>query len=109
MKRLSKLKEEQPEALSNPQIFDLAEQADQLQELKAVYDTEGGKQLVKLLTESAVAEVNRLCAGYRTMTRDEMVTSITTMDAHLSTARLLINAKEGVAIIDAELKEALRE
>lgn len=109
MKRLSKLKEEKPEVLSNPQVFDLAEQADKLQELKALYDTDGGKQLVKLLVQDVVYRVNGLCSAYKTMSHTELITTIADMDAHLSTARLLMNAKEGVAIIDAELEEALRE
>jgi hypothetical protein len=109
MKRLSKLQTETPEVLSNPDVFDLAEQADRLQELKALYDTEGGKQLVKLLVQDASIRMQQLCGSYKTMSHMDIVSVIADIDAHMATARLLLNAKEGVAILDAELQDALRE
>jgi hypothetical protein len=109
MKRLEKIKDEQPEALSNQTVFDLAEQADQLQELKALYDTTGGKLLVDLLVQDASYRIQQLCAGYKTMTHTDMIALVADIDTHLATAKLLLNAKQGVQILDAELQEALRE
>lgn len=109
MSRVNKIKEQQPEVLSNPDIYDLADQADKLQELKALYDMEGGKQLVKLLVSDSAMLVHQLCGSYKTMTHVELMAVIAAIDAHLSTARLLLNAKESVAILDAELQEALSE
>ena len=109
MSRLVRIKEQQPEALSNGVVVDIAEQADQLQELKALYDTDGGKVLVKLLVQDAINSVHMLRGSYRTATHTELITMIAALDAHLSTAQLLLSAKDGVAILDAELDEALRE
>jgi hypothetical protein len=109
MKRLNKIKEENPEALEDPRVQDLVLQADSLQDLKVLYDTDGGKQLVKLLLGDVVSCVRQLSSTYRTAPDIELRSIIAKMDTSLTTAALLFNAKEGIDILDQELEEALRE
>lgn len=109
MSRLTKVKEKAPELLTNPEVASLAEQADQLHKIKALADTDGGKELIKLLLTDVVGSVNRLIGLYRTATRDELVSTIAEMSAHLNTARLLINSKDNLEFLDSELEDMLRE
>lgn len=109
MKRLSKIQEEQPEALQDASIVDLVEQADLAHDLKVLYDTEGGKALVKLLIKDIKYNLQRLVNTYKSATHVELITTIASIDASLTTAKLLIDSKDVVAILDAELDEALRE
>jgi hypothetical protein len=109
MKNLDRIKEEAPELLSNPDIVQLAEQADVVHNIKALHDTEGGKQLVKLLIEDALACVYRLSGGYRAMSHIELISLCAQLDTKLSTAKLLIDSKEVKEVLDAELEEAMRE
>ncbi len=109
MGKVAKIKEEMPEALSNPDIFSLAEQADMVQDLKALHDTEGGKRLVKLLLQDAINCMHRLRTGYQTMSHIELIAWIASMDSHVSTARLLIDAKDISDVLNSELEDALRE
>jgi hypothetical protein len=109
MKNLDKIKEETPELLNNPDILQLAEQADVVHSLKALHDTDGGKQLVKLLIEDALGCVHRLSGGYHTMSHIEMVSLCAQLDTKLATAKLLIDSKQVKEVLDAELEEAMRE
>jgi hypothetical protein len=109
MKSLNKLKEERPELLTNPDVFQLAEQADMVQDLKILHDSEGGKQLTKLLFQDAVGCVNRLRGGYHKMSHMELVAIIAQMDTHIAVAHLLLDAKGLSESLNAELEEALRE
>lgn len=109
MSRVSKLKEQRPEVLSNPEIYQLAEQADIIHELKALYDSKSGKQLVKLLIGDAINVVHNLRSSYKTATHTELIALIALMDASISTAKLLMEAKEVNDVINSELEEALRE
>jgi len=109
MQNINKIKEERPELLTDPDIVQLAEQADMAHNLKALYDSEGGKQLVKLFMQDAVGCVHRLRGGYNTMSHIEMIAIIAKMDINISSAMLLMDAKEVKAVLDSELEEALRE
>jgi hypothetical protein len=109
MENINKLKEERPELLTDPDIVQLAEQADMAHNLKALYDSEGGKQLVKLFMQDAVSCVHRLRGGYSTMPHLELVALCAKLDVNISSAMLLMDAKEVKAVLDAELEEALRE
>lgn len=109
MNRVNSLRKDAPELLENQEVFDLAAQADQLQELKALADMEGGKQLIKLLIKDVVFKVNQLQASYRTASHIELLAIISEMSAHLNTAKLLINSKENIELLDKELAESLSE
>lgn len=109
MSQLSKLKEKSPEMLSNPDIVQLAEQADVMHDFKVLYDSEGGKQLVRQLLRDAISSVHRLRGSYQTASHSELQAIIASIDSQITTADLLLNAKEVTAVLNAELEEALRE
>lgn len=109
MNRLNKIKEDSPDLLDDPHIVEMAEQSDIVHDLKALHDTAGGKQLVKLLIEDTIGVVHRLCGGYTTMSHTELIALCAQLDSKLSTAKLLIDAKDVVKVLDEELEEALRE
>lgn len=109
MSRVNKLRQKAPELLDNPDVFDLAAQADQLQDLKAVADTPGGKQLIKLLMTDVVGSINRLESSYRTATHQELTAIIAQMSASLTLAKVLIHSKENMEALDKELEAALSE
>jgi hypothetical protein len=109
MSRLSKVKEKNPELLTNPEVVDLAQQADHLHDIKALAESNGGKALVKILFTDVVHSVRKLGGMYTTATHAELVSQIARMDAHLSTARLIVNAKDNLEYLDSELAEMLRE
>jgi len=109
MKRLNKLREQNPEALEDPVVVDLVEQADSLQELKVLHETEGGRRLVKLLLGDVVGCVRLLGSSYTKASDTELRAIIAKMDTSLTTAALLFNAKEGIDILDKELEDMLRE
>jgi hypothetical protein len=108
-KRVTKIKEEAPELLSNPDIYNLAEQADQLHSLKTLADTDGGKDLINLLIKDVVYAVHKLCGKYKIATHTELIATIADMHAHLTTAQLLLRSKDNLEIVDSELDEMLRE
>jgi len=109
MSNLSDIQKDRPELLTNPDIVQLAEQADIAHNLKALYDSEGGKELVKLFMQDAVCCVHRLRGGYNTMSHIELIAIIAKMDINISSAMLLMDAKEVKEVLDSELEEALRE
>jgi hypothetical protein len=109
MSRLSKIKEKTPELLSNPDVVQLAEEIDVVHNIKTLHDTEGGKQLVKLLIKDTINAIHRLRGGYQTMSHMELVAMIALMDTYIATAKLLIDAKDVMEVLDVELEEALRE
>jgi hypothetical protein len=108
-KKLQQLREERPELLTDPDVILLAEQADMAHDIKALYDTAGGKQLVELLIQNVVGSVHRLRGGFATMPHMELVAIIAQIDSDLATAKLLIDSKDVNEVLDAELEEALRE
>lgn len=109
MSRLSRIKQDAPDKAELTEVVDLAEQADKLQDLKALHDTDGGKVLVRLLLTDVVNNVKRLCSSYRSATHVELMATIASIESNLDTAKLLIGAEEGMKVLDAELEDALRE
>ena len=109
MSRVNSLRKDAPELLDNPDVFDLATEADQLQSIKALADTEGGQLLIKLLMKDVVNKVNQLESNYRSASHIELLAIIAEMSVHLNTARLLIKSKENLDYLDKELTEALSE
>jgi len=90
-------------------LLSLAEQAAKLHTLKALADTDGGKELVGLLIKDVLYCVGTLRGQYKTASHMELVATIASMDAHLATAQLLLNSKDNLKIVDDQLEEALRE
>lgn len=109
MSKVSKIKEEAPELLENQEVMDLAEQADKLHDFKALYDTPGGKALVHQLLTSTRQNIFRLIGMYKTASDIEIRSIIAAIDTELNTARLLINAKEGMEVLEKDLTDILSE
>jgi hypothetical protein len=109
MSRVSNLKKDAPELLADVDVFNLADEADKLQDLKVLYDTDGGKQLVSLLIKDTKYGLQSLCSTYRTASHTELIALIAHIDAHWSTAKLLLSAEDGLRMLDSELENALRE
>jgi hypothetical protein len=109
MSRVNKIKAEAPDLLERPEVLDAATHADELHALKTLYDTDGGKMLVDLLLKDVVYAVRNLSACYKTATHTELIAIIAKLSSDLDTAKLLLNAKEGLEILDKELQEALND
>jgi hypothetical protein len=109
MSRLSQVKQKAPELLTDPSVVEMAEQADHLHKLKTLADSDNGKELVRILLQDVVNSVHQLGGMYITASHAELVNHIARMNAHLSTARLLVNSAENLEFIDSELAEMLRE
>lgn len=109
MNRVQNLRSKAPELLENQEVFDLAAKADELHELKALSDTEGGKQLTHLLLKSVVNNVYKLITLYKTAPDVELRATIAAIDTELNVARVILNAKEGLDVLDQELATLLSE
>lgn len=109
MSRLNRIRKDAPELLENPEVVDLVAQADQMQDLKAVADTPGGKQLVKLLLTDVVSAVNRLESSYKTATHTELIAICAQLSSSLTLAKLLLRSKENMELLDKELENVLSE
>lgn len=109
MKNLDRVIEENPEFVTPDGVVPLQEQIDQLHDLECLFQTEGGKTLVKILLRDVALRVNSLQSVYRTATHIELVALIAEMDAHLSTAKSLLNAKAGKEVLEAEFDEMIEE
>lgn len=109
MNRVNKIKEDAPELLDNQEVMDAAMQADKLHDLKALYDTPGGKALVKQLLSSTRSHIFNLIATYKTASDIELRARIAAIDTELNVARVLINAQEGLEVLEQELTDILSE
>lgn len=109
MNRVNKIKQDAPELLENQEVMDAAEQADKLHDLKALYDMPGGKALVNQLLTSTRQNVFRLIGMYKTASDIEIRSVIAAIDTELNTARLLLNAKDGLEILEQQLTDILSE
>lgn len=106
MNRVRRLKKD---GVKDERALGVAKEADRLQDLKALNDTPGGKQLVDLLMEDAVGQIHQLRGGYKSLSHIEMIALIASIDSKLDTAKLLLNAKDSMDIQLELLEEALRE
>lgn len=109
MARKDRLKRNNPAAYENEDVRTLAEQADQLGDIKAILDTEGGKHLRDLLLQDVTSKVHALEANYRSASHAELVALCADLSAYLQLARLLIKAEENEKALDSALQEALAE
>jgi len=83
-------------------IVALAEQADQLQDIKVLYESNGGKVLVDLLVKEVTNTMNKLAYG-----TDDREKNCATLRANLDLIKLLVNAKDNEAEADRMIAEAL--
>lgn len=109
MKNLNKIIQDNPGFEVPEGIVPLEEQINELHDLECLYQTEGGKTLVKILLKDVAMRVNSLQSVYRTASHIELVSLIAELDAHLSMAKSLINAKAGKELLEAEFDEMLEE
>ena len=90
------------------EAFSIAIDADKYYALKVLHEQEGGQVLVQELIDLAVNGIDSL-AGYKEMSRDELVTVACTITTLLSVARSLTRAEENLSLADEALKETLHE
>jgi hypothetical protein len=109
MKNLNKVIEENPDFVVPDGVASLQDQIDEIKDLECLYEAPGGKTLVKILLKDVALRVNSLQSVYKTATHIELVALIAEMDAHLSTAKSLLNAKAGREVLEAEFDELLEE
>ena len=109
MSKLSNIKEINPEVEETPELVENAEAYDKLHALKALHDTEGGKVLVNSLVSDAVARIHYIRGGYATLTHQQLITAISQIDVYLDTAKALMNAADGMRLLDEQIEEALSE
>ena len=89
--------------------IDLAEQADKLQDIKALGDTNGGKELVRLLLTDAVNAARKMANNYTTYTQNDFIAQCATIKANTDLARLILSAKDNVDYLDEEIARILAE
>jgi hypothetical protein len=90
-------------------VAPLAEEYDKVHSIKALADTEGGKEIAKLLVQNVVQSVHKLSNNYTTMPHTEMVALCATMKSDLSLARLITNSKDNLKHLDEMIADALLE
>lgn len=107
------IKKNNPEVFKQPHIQELMEQSTKLHDLKALADTNGGKELIRLLVRDTINTLHSLRSTYRDSSREELVAMIATMSAHYDVARMLIkaeeNEKEAEEMLDEQLSAELME
>lgn len=82
---------------------------DDLHDLKALYDTNGGKRLVELLIKDVNANVQRLAGQYMVLSHIEMIALAASISEKLAIAHTLTRSKENLAVIEEQLETALSE
>lgn len=87
----------------------LADDADKLHDIKAIFDMEGGKILVDALIADVVSSVDRLASGYSELTHDQFAALAAHISVNLSLARTLTRSTENLKYADEALKDALSE
>ena len=104
---MSKKKQLQKNPKSNEEVLDLAEQFDTVHDLKALYDTNGGKQLVSLLLQDMSSAVHKIASQRSTLSLLEFQSLASDIDTKLNLAKLLINAKANEDFLEEQIQEAL--
>jgi len=89
--------------MANKEQTFLEEQKDQIHSIKALGDTDGGKELVALLVKDVVVGVHHLVAGA------DHVKTIAEMKARMELAQLILNAEDTEKELDILIAEALSE
>lgn len=109
MSRTAKLKEARPDLYNDESIRLFAEKADKLHDFKALYDTNGGKELVALLEQEIDNKVSKLSSQHQELNHQQMVAICAGIQACRDIVRLLQTAENGVKNADEQLKEAMEE
>lgn len=78
---------------------------EQIHSLKALYDTDGGKELVSLLAHDIVSKIERLSAQYMTLTHIEMIGIAASIAEKLELIRALKNSAQNWELLQEEIKK----
>lgn len=109
MSRKEAVKEKNPDALNDGFLLDLVESADSVQDIKAIADQPGGKELVRLLLEDVTRTVILLGSSYRELSHTEMIALCAQMQERLSLAKLIKNAADKEKELDQAIIDALAQ
>lgn len=107
MSKKAKIRENNPERADDPYVSELAEQFDQVHDLKTLYDTAGGERLVELLIKDVVRSVRRLQSNYMEYTHPQFIAECAALNANLNLARALTGAKANKEHLEEMIKDAL--
>ena len=89
--------------------IDLAEQADKLQDIKALGDTNGGKELVNLLLTDAVNAARKMANNYTTYSQNDFIAQCATIRANTDLARLILSAEDNLEYLDEQIAQLLAQ
>ena len=109
MSRKAEIKNSNPELLEDGFMMDLIESADSVQDIKAIADQPGGKELVRLLLKDVTHTVTLLGNSYADMSHVQMIALCAQMQERLVLAKLIKNAAEKEKELDESITEALAE
>lgn len=87
----------------NPDLQDLVSEADKLHDIKTLYDTEGGKQIVNLLLKDVVSVVHTITNAEP----KDMPQLAERLKASLNLVRLFVKAGENEEHLDSLIADAL--
>ena len=107
MSKKKEIQKNNPHA--NESALQLAEQFDTNHDLKALADTEGGKQLIELLLRDVVSTVNRVAANRADYSLAQFQAAGADLDTKLNLLRVITRAAENEKYIEEMLSDALAE
>ena len=91
-------------------LKDLKEEAkelDRYHNLAVLHDSEGGKELKKLLVDDVVATIDTLATQYKEATHTEILALCANFGAKLALLRILVRSKGNKEALEAVLEKAL--
>lgn len=88
-----------------PDLQDLVNEADKLHDIKALYDTDGGKQIVQLLLKDVVSTVHTITNAEP----EKMPQLAERLKANLNLVKLFVKAGENEEHLDNLIADALAE
>jgi len=103
MSKTNRVSKEELEA--RPDLQDLVTEADKLHDIKALSETEGGKQIIQLLLKDVVSTVHTITSAEP----KDMPQLAERLKANLNLVRLLVKAGENEAHLDSLIADALAE
>ncbi len=92
-----------------PELEDLSKQADTAAALESVAVSSGGKIIQASLVKDIVACVERLGAGFKTMSLAEFISTCADMKSKTDLLRTLSRAGRNKDFLRQELEDALKE
>lgn len=107
MKKLQKIKKNNPDVDQNENLVQLAEEFDKLHDIKALADTPGGARLAELLVIDVVNNVNKLAYNYSSLSLSELQAICAALNANLGLAKLITKSKENLGHLDEMIAEQL--